>query len=363
MEGLEVAHRRLRAQHLSGPVTRLPDPVAVVRWLGAMQAQEYALAKWSVAQRTNGFDDTALQRAIDGGAILRTHALRPTWHFVAGPDLGWVQALTGPRVHALNAYYYRRHGLDDELAARTNTVITDALRGANHLTRPELAGALGAARVEASGNRLAYILMRAELDGLVANGVMRGKQHTYALVSERVADPLTLGPDEALAELTRRYFTSHGPATVRDFSWWSSLTLAQVRRGLDLVGSALTRDEVEGLTYWFAPAAAPTGDPPPTAYVLQGYDEYVIAYTESRPVTNLAGLPVGPPSENALVHPIVVDSQVVGYWRRVVERGRITAELTLATELTAAARRAVQTAFARYADFVGVPVTVAWPVR
>src|SRR5262249_56707090 len=120
-----------------------------------------------------------------------------------------------------------------------------------------------------------------------------------------------------------RYFTSHGPATVKDFSWWSSLTVAQVRRGLDLLGSALARDEVDGRTYWSVPADPPRRDPSPTVHLLQGYDEYIVAYTASRSVANLAGLPVGPPSENMLVHPIVLDSQVVGYWRRVVNRDGI----------------------------------------
>jgi hypothetical protein len=358
MDGLEIAHRRLHNQHLS--VAPLTDPVAVVRHFGAMQAQEYAVAKWSVAQRTSGFDDAAMQRAVDEGAILRTHALRPTWHFVAAVDIAWIQALTGPRVHAVNAYYYRRHGLDADLIAKTNNLFTEMLRGGNHLTRKELAEALGNAGVEATGNRLAYIVMRAELDSLIANGPMRGKQHTYALVSERAPDALALEPDEALAELTRRYFVGHGPATMKDFSWWSSLSISQIKRGLDLAGSELAHEDVDGRTYWFAPTDAPQADGSPTVHILQGYDEYIVAYTESRDVANFAGLPIGPPNENVLIHPIVLDSQVVGFWRRVVDRGGITAQLTLAVELTARQRRAVEAAFARYADFARVPVTVGW---
>jgi hypothetical protein len=169
-----------------------------------------------------------------------------------------------------------------------------------------------------------------------------------------------LEPDEALAELTRRYFVSHGPATPKDFSWWSSLTIAQIKRGLDLAGSALAHEDVDGRTYWFAPAGPPPRDPSPTAHVLQAYDEYVVAYTESRKVLNLGGLPVGLPNENVPIHPIVLDSQLVGFWRRVVDRGGITAQPTLATELTARQRRAVEAAFARYANFAGLPVTVGW---
>ena len=219
------------------------------------------MAKWSVGQRTSGFDDAGMQRAIDEGRILRTHVLRPTWHFVAATDILWIQALTAPRVHAFNASYYRGHGLDDQHAARAAKAFTEVLRGGNHLTRKELSAALAKVGIDATGNRLAYIVMRAELDGLIANGAMRGKQHTYALISERAPDAVTMEPDEALAELTRRYFTSHGPATVKDFSWWSSLTATQIRRGLELVGSALVSEKVDRHTFWYAPSPPPVAGP------------------------------------------------------------------------------------------------------
>ncbi len=359
MDGLEIAHRRLHGQRLSAAAGA--EPEAVVSHLGAIQAQEYAVAKWSVGQRTSGHDEAAVQRAVDEGRILRTHVLRPTWHFVAAADIRWIQALTAPRVHAFNGSYYRGHGLDDEHAERAAKAFTEVLRGGNHLTRKELAAALAKVGIDATGNRLAYVVMRAELDGLIANGAMRGKQHTYALISERVPDTVTMQPDEALAELTRRYFTSHGPATVRDFSWWSSLTAAQIRRGLELVGSALVSEKVDRHTFWYAPSAPSPSDPSPMAHVLQGYDELFVAYTESRPMANLAGHPMNVPNENALVHPIVVDSQFVGFWRRVVDRTGVVAEVAPATRLTARARKAVEAAFARYATFAGVPVIVQWP--
>jgi hypothetical protein len=169
-------------------------------------------------------------------------------------------------------------------------------------------------------------------------------------------------PDEALAELTRRYFTSHGPATVRDFSWWSSLTAAQIKRGLELVGSALVGEKVDRHTFWYAPSGPPPRDPSPMAHVLQVLDEFFVAYTESRPMANMAGHPVNVPNENALVHPIILDSQFVGFWRRVVNRTGIVAEVAPATRLAAPARKAVEAAFARYADFAGAPVAVQWPL-
>src|SRR5690348_1625275 len=125
MDAGEILRRRLRNQRLVG--AGAADPAATVAWFGAMQAQEFGIAKWSVGQRTVGIDDAAVARALDEGLILRTHALRPTWHFIAAADLHWIQALTGPRVHSMNGPYYRGHGLDAATAARTNAVIVDAL--------------------------------------------------------------------------------------------------------------------------------------------------------------------------------------------------------------------------------------------
>ncbi|MET0788464.1 MAG: winged helix DNA-binding domain-containing protein [Cellulomonas sp.] len=356
MDRLEAAHRRLHAQHLSGPP--LPDPAAVVRHLGAVQAQEFAMAKWSLGQRSAGADDAAVQVALDAGTVLRTHALRPTWHFVAPQDLRWVQALTGPRVRQLSRYYERQSGIDDVLVDRATAAMTDALAGGHHLTRRELAAALAAAGIDAEGVRLAYLVMAAELSSAIVSGVRRGTQQTYALVDERVPPSPVLEPDEALGELTRRYFVGHGPATAKDFAWWSSLTLAQVRRGLAIVGDELTSADVDGLTCWFTPSDPPVRDPSPTAHVLQGYDEYGVAYTESRRVLNVADRVLAPANANQVIQPLVLDSQGIGWWRRVLGPDALTAELHLAAPVSGAELVALRAAFDRLAAFVGTPVRV-----
>jgi hypothetical protein len=350
MDTLEIAHRRLYGQHLSG--RPLPDPAAVVAHFGAMQAQEYALAKWSVAQRS-GLDAAAVQAALDDGTILRTHALRPTWHFIAAADIRWIQALTGPRVHAGNSSMYRQVGADEQTCARTTAVMVEALLGGNTLTRVELAAALAKAGYEASGVRLAYLVMRAELDGLIASGPMRGKQHTYSLISERAPTAVVLEPDAALAELTRRYFTSHGPATVKDFAWWSSLTIAQIRRGLELVGSALSSVAVGGRLYWYVPGPVPARDPAPNVHVLQPYDEYLVAYSDSRlAVANVDSRSLPPPDPRQ--YPLIVDSQLVAFWRR---QGT-SVQVQPVRRLRVAEVRAIERAFDRYATTTGSPATV-----
>lgn len=354
MDARDITHRRLHNQHLSG--AGLSDPVAVVRHLGCVQAQEYPFARWGVGQRCAGVTDDAVCEAVNAGRLLRTHIIRPTWHFVAPEDIRWIQGVTAPRVHRLSGTYYRLHGLDDEMAQRTGRVIASALRGGNYLTRPELAEALAKAGLPATGNHLAYVVMRAELDCLIANGPMRGKQHTYALLDERApqAGPVLDG-DAALVELTRRYFTSHGPATAKDFAAWSSLTLTQIRHGLALLGDELATETVDGRVFHFAPTDPPH-DQEPTAHVLPIYDEYVQAYTDSRPVINVAGANVGPPSPALLAHPIVVDGQLAGYWRRA--GATVTAHVGV--DLTDAQRAAVEAAFARYAAFTGDAIAVRW---
>ena len=249
-----IAHHRLRQQQLAAP--RFPTPEEVVAWLGAVQAQDYLGAKWALGLRLPETTDAAIEQAFADGAILRTHVLRPTWHFVAPADIRWMQALTGGRVLAANGYMVRQHGLEEATFQRSNAALAGALTGGNFLTRNELGAALAAAGIHAEGNRLAYLVMRAELDALICSGPRRGKQFTYALLEERVPPAPALTPEEALAELTRRYFTGHGPATLQDFSRWSGLTVADARQGVDLVGDALARRSKA--TAWL------TGGPPLT---------------------------------------------------------------------------------------------------
>nr|MDQ6908888.1 winged helix DNA-binding domain-containing protein [Chloroflexota bacterium] len=233
MTHLDIAHVRLHNHHIAG--TKLAAPDAVVRWLGAVQSQDYAGAKWAVGQRMHDTTDAALDQAFADGAILRTHVMRPTWHFVAPADIRWLLALTAPRVNATNAYHYRKHGLNDATFARSNAALTNALRGGAQRTRTELASVLQQAGIATNDLRLGLIMMRAELDGVVCSGARRGKQFTYALLDERAPPAETLARDEALAELTRRYMTSHGPATVQDFVWWSGLTMTDAKAGLEMV--------------------------------------------------------------------------------------------------------------------------------
>jgi hypothetical protein len=324
-------------------------PADVVTWLGAVQAQDYAGAKWAVAQRAGGCSDAQVELTCDRGDIVRTHVMRPTWHFVAPADVRWMLALTAPRVLAASAYYHRQVGIDARTFDRSNAALAAALEGGRHLTRLELARSLEAAGIRAAGIRLAYLLMRAELDALVCSGPRRGKQFTYALLDERVPATRPLDRDEALAELTRRYFTSHGPATLRDFAWWSGLTVADGTKGVELARAHLAREVVDGKVHWLAPASRPGPAKKPTVHLLPNYDEYLVAYQDRGPSFDRR--------DNVLSnHVVVKDGRVIGAWRRTVGQATVTIETRLVARLDADEMRELRAAAERYGRFLGLSV-------
>ena len=338
-----------------GP-TRASD---VVRCLGAVQAQDYAGAKWALAQRARNISNADVEKEIDEGRILRTHVLRPTWHFVVPGDIRWMLALTAPRVAALMAHYNRKLELDRSVFRRSNAAVTKALAGGNCLTRTELAGHLQRAGVtSATGQRLGHLMMQAELDGVLCSGPRRGKQFTYALLDERAPASAMRSRDEALLELTRRYFATRSPATPRDFAWWSGLTVADAKRGVQMNGGDLERVTLGGEDYWVATAAA---RPPraTSAHLLPNYDEYFIGFRNRSAIAHRLGDSTAITGGDALVpHVIVVDGQLVGTWRRTFEKDAVVLTLDLLARLTAAESKRVVAAARGFGDFLGLPTDV-----
>ena len=349
LDPIAVVQRRLHTQRLAGG--RFVRPAEAVRWLGAMQAQEFAEAKWSIAERVEGCTDADVEEAFARGEILRTHVLRPTWHFVTPADIRWMLRLTAPRVHAANRYMYRRLDLSEETLGRSHEVIAAALGNGEPRTRTELADALARAGIVADGLRLGYILMHAELDELVCSGPRRGKQQTYARLDQRAPQTQELTRDEALAELTRRYFTSRGPASVQDFAAWSGLTVADARAGVRMAGQGLEARADESGTTWIGGAA--DGAFAPGAYLIPMYDEMGVGYKELRMV-----LAEPPPREGMLSRPIVIDGRTVGSWKRTLSKRAVTIEATLFTELSAADRSALEAVVERFGRFIELPAAL-----
>jgi hypothetical protein len=353
---LDIPTYRLHNQFLSQ--TDFTEPGPVVAALGAVQSQDYAGGKWGLGLRMQGATDAALDQAFNEGRILRTHILRPTWHFVAPQDIRWLLALSAPRVHMANGFMYRQQGLDGASIRKSYTVLEKVLQGGKSLTRPELGSTLEKAGIKkAEGIRLGYFIMSAELDGILCSGPRRGKQFTYALLEERAARVRALERHEALAELTRRYVATRGPATLHDFTWWSGLTMADAKDGIDAVKSEFVNEVIDGKTYWFDSSAAPVKEKSPTAHLLPNYDEYFIGFKDRSAIGEVAkqaNIKANDPS--FLANVIILDGQVVGGWKRAIKKDKVLVEFSPIVELTKDQERAVEEAATRYGEFLQVAV-------
>ena len=353
----ELLRERLCNQQLIGSTRR--KPAQVVSWLCAMQAQDFPAAKWAIGLRATGVQDADIEQAFNDGQILRTHVLRPTWHFVAPEDIRWLLSLSSPRIHAVNAYYYRQLGLDKKTFSRSCAMIQRVLEGGEAMTRVELAAYLKRAKVPADGLKLAYLMMQAELDGVICSGPRRGKQFTYSLLDERVPKAKPKTREEALAELAKRYFASHGPATVRDFSWWSGLPVKEAQGAIDSVRPILESSEIGGLTHWSGEGlhAAAKG---PAAMLLPNYDEYLIAYKDRAAVVDQSRVAnIAARTGGAFANHLMIDGRLAGGWSRTIKPNTVQLDIAPYKKLTPAQSRAVSNAAECYGEFLGLPVELS----
>jgi hypothetical protein len=346
-----IAPRRLANQHLLSP---LRTATGVLRALAAVQSQDYGSAKWAVAQRAGGLTDADVERAFASGAILRTHVLRPTWHFVLPEDARWMLELTAPRIRASQAYHERSLGLTASEYRKSNRVLERALEGGRQRTREELAVQLRRGGVRArTGQHVGQLLMRAELDRVIISGRRRGKQFTYALFDDRVPASPPKDRDEALVDLIRRYFRTRGPATLQDFAWWSGLTVADATRGVAAAGTALKRFIDDGRAYWHVPSRG-ARRVARVAHLLPNFDEYVVGFRDRSAVAErlLAARPRHR-VDGLIGHVVVVDGQIVGGWRRTVGK-TVDVQLQLWVPLAAGELVLVRRAARRFGKFLGI---------
>ena len=357
---------RLHSQGLLGPGCPPTGEGAaeVVRRSGAVQSQDHQPALWSLARRCCGPGggpptESVLGDAFDAGAFLRLHVMRPTWHFVAPERLRDLVALTGPRVAASLAGRWRELGLPAQLLGRASEVLVSAIEERGPLTRADAGESLVAAGIDVAGQRLPHLLSHAELAGVLTSGPTRGKQHTWALVADRTPPP---GPPadraEVLRELVRTFVRSHAPATERDLAWWSGLGLTEIRAALDAARPELDAFEAGGRRYWHA------GEPPdlgadaggPVVHLVQSYDEYLVAHTESRGIADPHGFARHMPRGGLLGPAVLLDGVVVGVWRRVLGPRRVDVVVTRFVALPRPALTALETEAERYSAFVGRPL-------
>lgn len=346
----DLIRYRLHNQQLTQ--TTLTTPAEVVAWFGAVQGQEYAPAKWALGNRLPGSTEADMERAFADRTIIRTWPMRGTLHFVAAADIYWLLDLIHPRSHAIYASYLRRHELDESVVTKSYEVMTKALEGGRQLKRSELKIRLDEAGIPTNENRLGILYGRASYDRLICHGVRCDNEFTFVLLEEWVPKTDSLSREEALAELTRRYFTSHGPATLADFSWWSSLTLTEIKTGIELVRSELTSVEVDGQTYWMPAATPDLAREQTTVFLLPVYDEYLVAYKDrSAPLGGLNPAQVAQTGNGIFAPVIVIDGRVVGTWNRKLTKSKLSIDPQIFKPLTTSQEQALSDAKARYRQF------------
>jgi hypothetical protein len=319
MDLSELLSRRLAAQNLGAAGANSPQ--SIVGNLGAVQAQDPAACLTAVAVRGEAGTDTAVGRALDAGAVVRTHVLRPTWHLLAAGDLRWMMALTGPRILAGGEGRFRELGLTPEVRSRARGVF-ERLLTEGPATRDEARNRWATEGIPTEGQATPHLLMDAELNLLACSGPRRGNEVTYDLVDRRVPGTPPVPQEEADARLALRYIAGHGPATPQDLAWWSGLPLGRVRRALEAGKPGLKCESRGDTELWFVDGTVRI--PSPRFHWLPAYDEYVIAFADRSPILDpeVQGRAI---NKNGIFWPVILDrGRVAGVWRAAVKKRRWT---------------------------------------
>jgi Winged helix DNA-binding domain len=348
---------RLANQRLTSPDAG--DPAAVVASLGAVQAQEYAQSLWALGLRTGGSTVATIEDSIATGAILRTWPMRGTIHFLAAPDARWMTGLLAARKVRQMTNVYRKIGLTEAVFSRAGEIVRAALAGGNRMQRRDLYALLTQHGIDCSaspnGSRGGHVLGYLAMVGEICLGPLDGRQPTFVLLEGWAPAPRT--PAEPLAELALRYYSSHGPATARDFSWWSGLTLAEVREATDLAGAGLAGVEIGGQQYWLGADAEVAPEPPAGAFLLPAFDEYTVAYSDRAAVLAGRDMPGSDLVKGDLLNPLMIlDGLAAGVWRATTGRTSVTITLAPFEGVSAAEVSRFDEPCARYAKFTGLEV-------
>ena len=341
----ELTSLRLHAQQISDQ--QWDSPEKLLHWMGAVQAQDFNMAKWATGLRLPKATQTAVEDALDQGQILRTHILRPTWHLVARQDIRWMLDFSAPRIKAGLAGRHKELELDTHLLAKAKRILENVLKD-GEASRNELKKAVEDKGIHTSGNRMSHLLMEAELSGLICSG----RANNYALLDERVPPQANLTREEALNRLTQQYFQSHGPALESDFAWWAGINLTEARKGIASAGEWLSAATVNNNTYYFKDGHTPPGKSS-SLFLLPAFDEYFIAYTERSTVIDMTKHAKAA-SNNGIFWPLIVQGgQVAGTWKREFKGDKVLLETQFFNPPSASAEKNVLTQARKFARFLG----------
>lgn len=346
-----IAQLRLITQQLDS--TKLKTEKELVFWMGAIQAQDFPASKWALGLRLPGSTEKSVELAFDSGDIIRTHVMRPTWHMVSAEDVYWMLELTAPQIKTAARSRDRELELTEEVFTYCNALLEKWLRDSNFLPREELTKLLADAGFSNDNNRVSHILMRAEIEGIIGSGPTKAGKQTYALLADRVPVKKMLKRDEAAAELARRYFTSHGPATLPDFAWWSGLPVKECRQAIEAIKHDFMIENIDRETYFFHPAFSVTTTENEDIYLLPAYDELIISY-KNREATLTYENHLKTVSNNGFFRPAIVhNSQVIGVWKRTIKAGKTILETDYFGKPGKAIQKQVEKEFEKYVQFLG----------
>lgn len=346
-----IAHR-LSNHRIVNPV--FTTPAQVVSWLGAVQAQDYAGAKWSVGLRMPGATEQQVEQSIIDRKIVRTWPLRGTLHFVVGDDVRWMLSLIKPHITSQSASLYRQYELDEKTFTRCFKILAEALKGGKQLMRSELAEVLHKKRIPTDTTRLSLILNRTGLEQVICFGARKGNQFTYALLDEWLPETKTLQQDAALRTLATRYFQSRGPASLKDFMWWTGLPKKLAHQGIEMIRPTLEEETVNKIPYWLPAENHGAQTVSSKTFLLPGFDEYMLGYADRSAILDEAYRVQLNQGNAVFSATIVINGRVAGTWKRTIKKDQVMIEAKAFTAFSKAQKDSIITATNRYAVYLGL---------
>jgi len=357
MDQYDIANTRLISQQIAG--TKFKSAKEIVSWMGAMQSQDLNMAKWAIGIRLNKVTEKSIDTAINSGEIMRTHLLRPTWHFVSADDIYWMLELTAPRIKSFMKSSNKLLELTDKILTKSNLIIEKALSGSKHLTRKELIFEINKAKIATDNNRSGHILLNAEMEGIICNGKMNEKQTTYALLNERIKKPKALHKEESLYKLANKYFESHCPAAFLDFVWWSGLSVTDAKHAMQLIKDNFISEKINSREYWFPNSFSIPKKYKESLYLLPAFDDFLISYKD-RSAAIIQEHQKKTFSNNGIFWPVIIaNGHAVGIWKRELKKDKIIVQANFFEEKNKAAEYLIKKASEKLGYFLNHKIEIA----
>jgi hypothetical protein len=351
MTSNEISKARIFSQRIDSQEFKSPNKI--VRWMGAIQAQDYSMAKWAIGVRLKNPTESEVESCIDKGEIIRTHLLRPTWHFVSPEDIYWMLQLSASKIKSSAKSRHKQLELTGSIIKKAELILEKSLLKEKSLSREEISKEFHKSKIRTDENRLSHIMLSAELDGIVCSGSLKKNKLTYSLLSERVPHKIELSREESITELTRRYFLSRFPATLNDFVWWSNLSVTEARAGMESVKTDFIIETIDSVKYWIPESYTNKILKKPSVHLLPAFDEFLISYKDRRSSLTLINN-IKTISDNGIFHPPIVENgQVTGLWKRTILKNKVIIETNYFTPQDNSIRNLIEKNIRKYGQFLG----------